>query len=95
LAEAGLRPGGQDPVAQVMWRRRRVDAVAYLYAIAAAKPRRIPAPAQRVAVGLALKARRTCPTCRRDAGYVIPRRLGVCVDCAERSGQLAPTEAAA
>jgi hypothetical protein len=70
-----------------MWRRRRVDAVAYLYAIAAAKPKRVPTPAQRVAVGLALKARRTCPACRRDAGYVIPRRLGVCLDCAEHSSQ--------
>lgn len=95
LATAGLRPGGQPIVAQIMWRRRRQDAVAYLYAICAAKPKRTPTPAQLVAVGLALKARRICPTCRLDAGYVIPRRYGVCVDCAERSGQLAPTSGVA
>jgi hypothetical protein len=91
LSAAGLRPGGQQPVAQIMWRQWRRDAVAYLYAVAAAKPKRIPTPAQLVAVGLALKARRTCPVCRVDAGYVLPRTFGVCVDCAERSGQLAPT----
>ncbi|MFE7036369.1 hypothetical protein ACFU9Y_39355, partial [Streptomyces sp. NPDC057621] len=27
-------------------------------------------------------ARRTCPACRRDAGYVIPISLGMCVPCA-------------
>jgi hypothetical protein len=91
LTAAGLRPGGQQPVAQVMWRQWRRDAVAYLYVVAAAKPKRTPTPAQLVAVGLALKARRTCPTCRRDAGYVLPRTLGVCVDCAEKTGQLART----
>jgi len=29
-----------------------------------------------------MRARRTCPTCRRDAGYVIPPTLGMCVTCA-------------
>ena len=95
LAASGLRPGGQEPVAQILWRRRRQDAVAYLYAVDAAKPKRTPTPAQLVAVGLALAARRTCPSCRRDAGYVIPRRFGVCVDCAERAGQLTPTDGVA
>ncbi|MFE3859465.1 NUDIX domain-containing protein [Streptomyces goshikiensis] len=28
-------------------------------------------------------ARRTCPACRRDAGYVIPAALGMCVACAD------------
>ncbi|MEW2489865.1 hypothetical protein [Streptomyces sp. NPDC048411] len=27
-------------------------------------------------------ARRTCPHCRTDAGYVIPPSLGMCVPCA-------------
>jgi hypothetical protein len=61
--------------------RRRKDAVAYLYSIAAAKPRRVPTPAQLEAVGKALTARRTCPTCRQDVGYCIPTSLGECVDC--------------
>jgi hypothetical protein len=86
LAAAGLRPGGQPIAAQIMWRRRRQDAVAYLYAVCAAKPKRTPSPAQLVAVGLALKARRICPTCRQDAGYVLPRRYGVCLDCADAAG---------
>lgn len=92
LADAGLRPGGQEPVAQIMWRQWRRDAVAYLYAVAAAKPKRTPTPAQLVAVGLALKARRTCPSCRTDAGYVLPRSLGVCVACAEAAGQLTSSD---
>jgi hypothetical protein len=29
-----------------------------------------------------MRARRTCPQCRQDAGYVIPSSLGVCVPCA-------------
>ncbi|MFJ3827814.1 hypothetical protein ACIPWI_07570 [Streptomyces sp. NPDC090046] len=49
LRAAGLRPGGQDVVAQL----ERANA-----------------------------ARRTCPACRTDAGYVIPASLGMCVPCA-------------
>ena len=42
LRALGLCPGGAGPVAQVLWMRRRKDAVAYLYSIAAAKPKRVP-----------------------------------------------------
>ncbi|MGW2546559.1 hypothetical protein ACWC5I_38230 [Kitasatospora sp. NPDC001574] len=28
-------------------------------------------------------ARRTCPACHRDAGYVIPRSLGTCWPCSQ------------
>ena len=31
LRALGLCPGGHEPVAQVLWMRRRKDAVAYLY----------------------------------------------------------------
>jgi hypothetical protein len=89
LAGQGLRPGGQPIAAQVMWRRRGRDAVAYLYEIARAKPRRVPSPAQLAALDKALAARRWCPACRRDVGYVLPARWGVCVPCAERVGQVA------
>jgi hypothetical protein len=92
LAEVGLRPGGQEPVAQLMWRSRRARArdgvrIALLYRIDLAMPRREPSAAQRAALARALAARMTC---RREAGgcgrqmeYVIPTRLGVCLDCAD------------
>ncbi len=81
LRALGLCPGGHEPVAQVLWMRRRKDAVVYLYSIAAARPKRVPTPAQLAAVGKALAARRRCPSCGRDAGYCIPTSLGECIDC--------------
>jgi hypothetical protein len=86
LAALGLRPGGQPVAGQIMWRQWRRDAVAYLYRIDKALPKRIPTPAQLVAVGKALAARRTCPHCRTDVGYVLPRHLGICLGCAEARG---------
>jgi hypothetical protein len=87
LTAAGLRPGGQPVVAQVMWRsRRRRVQVAYLYAIESAKPKRVASPAQVVALSRALAARRRCPDCGHDAGYVLPARWGVCLDCADLAG---------
>ncbi|MDL4772487.1 RRQRL motif-containing zinc-binding protein [Actinomadura xylanilytica] len=87
LAARGLRPGGQPVVAQVLWRSRRYNApggirAAYLYDERLALPKRVPTDRQRAALGKALAARRVCPDCRRDAGYVLPRHLGVCLDCA-------------
>lgn len=38
--------------------------------------------AQRAALAKALAARRFCPRCGTDAGYVLPRRLGCCLACA-------------
>lgn len=83
LAAAGLRPGGQDVVAQVLWRRWRGHGVAYLYDRRLARPKRVASPAQRAALAKAQAARRTCPRCERDVGYVLPRRLGCCLDCAD------------
>ena len=85
LAEQGLRPGGQPVTAQVMWRSPRRPsgaAVAYLYEIGAAKPKRTATQAQLAALGKALAARRRCPLCATDAGYVLARRLGTCNQCA-------------
>ncbi|MFF5255619.1 RRQRL motif-containing zinc-binding protein [Streptomyces leeuwenhoekii] len=83
LRALGLRPGGQDVAAQVERpRRRRGPLVAYLYRIDAAKPVRPMTPAKRAALAKANAARRTCPACRRDAGYVIPPSLGMCATCA-------------
>jgi hypothetical protein len=86
LAALGLRPAGQDIAAQVMWRQWRRDAVAYLYRIDLAAPKRVASPAVLAACQRALAARRTCPDCHLDVGYVLPQHLGVCLDCAERKG---------
>ncbi|MBD0423494.1 hypothetical protein H0H10_30800 [Streptomyces sp. TRM S81-3] len=83
LRALGLRPGGQDVAAQVERpRRRRGPLVAYLYRVDLAKPVRPMTPAKRAALAKANAARRTCPECRRDAGYVIPVSLGTCATCA-------------
>ncbi|MER7056659.1 RRQRL motif-containing zinc-binding protein [Streptomyces sp. NPDC000351] len=83
LRALGLRPGGQDVAAQVERpRRRREPLVAYLYRVEQAKPVRPMTPAKWTALDKANAARRVCPECRRDAGYVIPPTLGMCTPCA-------------
>ncbi|MGW3237127.1 RRQRL motif-containing zinc-binding protein [Streptomyces olivaceus] len=83
LRALGLRPGGQDVAAQVERpRRRREPLVAYLYRVEQAKPVRPMTPAKWAALAKANAARRICPECRRDAGYVIPLTLGMCTPCA-------------
>ncbi|WP_329312161.1 RRQRL motif-containing zinc-binding protein [Streptomyces sp. NBC_01262] len=85
LRARGLRPGGQGVAAQIMRRsrgRKSGVAVAYLYRIDRAKPVRPMTPAKWAAHAAAMTARRTCPDCKADAGYVIPTSLGMCVACA-------------
>ncbi|MEV3875283.1 RRQRL motif-containing zinc-binding protein [Streptomyces sp. NPDC049906] len=84
LRAAGLRPGGQDVAAELQRPRRRGRGplVAYLYRIDLAKPVRPMTPARSAALAKALRARRICPACGLDAGYVIPSALGTCVPCA-------------
>ncbi|MGW1985408.1 RRQRL motif-containing zinc-binding protein [Streptomyces collinus] len=87
LRERGLRPGGQDVAAQLERpRRRRPPLVAYLYRVDLAKPVRPMTPAKWAALAKANRARRICPACLRDAGYVIPAALGTCVPCAYPEG---------
>ena len=86
LRTAGLRPGGTDPVAELRWHSRKARAaggqrVAYLYDIARALPVRPMTPGRWRALAAAMAARRTCPACGRDRGYVIPTSLGTCVPC--------------
>ncbi|MFH8374771.1 RRQRL motif-containing zinc-binding protein [Streptomyces cyaneofuscatus] len=95
LRAAGLRPGGQDIAAQVLWHSRRYwrmgtspVRVAYLYRIDLAKAVRPMTPAKWAALAKANTARQVCPECRTDAGYRIPTSLGMCVTCAD-SPQLA------
>ena len=84
LRALGLRPGGQVIVAQVMRGNRRAGGtqVAYLYEVGRAKPVRPMTSRKGGALALAMLARRTCPACATDAGYVIPTSLGTCVACA-------------
>ncbi|MGW2325700.1 RRQRL motif-containing zinc-binding protein [Streptomyces sp. NPDC001700] len=83
LRAMDLRPGGQDVAAELQRpRRRRGPLVAYLYWIDRAKPVRPMTPARWAALAKANAARRICPACRRDAGYVIPPSLGMCTLCA-------------
>lgn len=82
LRARGLCPGGAGVVAQLMWKAGRRTRVAYFYDSRRAKPKRTPTPAQLEALAKANTARRTCPTCRIDKGYVIPTSLGECPDCA-------------
>jgi hypothetical protein len=79
LRAAGLRPGGQDIAAQILWRGGK--RVAYLYRADLAKPNRTATPAQLAAIGKALAARRTCPECGEIKDHYIPRRQGECFDC--------------
>ncbi|SRR6266568_7532347 len=90
LAAEGLRPGGQPPAGQVCWSSRRRSPgwrcrtrFALLYRVELALPRREPSLPQLVALAKADAARRTCPSCGATRGYVIPRSLGECLDCAE------------
>lgn len=83
LRAKGLRPGGQPVAAQLMWLSKLVRGprTAFLYRVDLAKPVRAMTPAKWSALAAAMLARRTCPLCRRDAGYVIPASLGCCVPC--------------
>lgn len=87
LRAAGLCPGRQPVVAQILWTHKKTTRVAYLYRIDLAKPKRNPTAAQLAAIGKALAARRTCGTCRKTKNYYIPRSLGECLDCAEGSNR--------
>ncbi len=81
LRAAGLRPGGADPVAEIRWRRGRRFAL--LYDTSRALPVRPMTTGRWRAHAAMMRARRTCPACRRDPGYVIPTSLGTCLPCAD------------
>ncbi|WP_327235973.1 hypothetical protein OG349_20475 [Streptomyces sp. NBC_01317] len=92
LRAQGLRPGGQAVAAQLLWHSNRYRRqgeppvrVAYLYRRDRAKPVRPMTPGRTAALAKAMLARRTCPECRTDRGYCIPRSLGMCVPCATPS----------
>ena len=94
LRERGLRAGGQPIQAQIVWKHRGPQRdkdgigrtsrrVAYLFSVADARPKRVATRAQRDAIGKALAARRTCPSCGLEKEYYISRSLGECNQCAD------------
>ena len=86
LAVMGLRPGSSHPDAQLMWRSRRARNgvhTAALYRISEAQPKDEFTEARARGLAAAMRARRTCPTCRQVFVYVIPTSLGECPACHE------------
>jgi hypothetical protein len=88
LRAQGLRPGGNEPVAELRWRSRKARhnggwRTAHLYDTTRAKPVRPMTPARWRAITAALRARRTCPACGHDPGYTLPTSLGTCLPCAD------------
>jgi hypothetical protein len=80
LRALGLRPGGQEPAGQLVWRRGA--RFAWLYRIDLAKPKRTATLAQERALDRAMAARQTCPTCLRRFHACLPlKTLGSCVEC--------------
>ncbi|MEU4216198.1 RRQRL motif-containing zinc-binding protein [Actinoplanes sp. NPDC026623] len=82
LRARGLCPGGNPVAAQVLCHGVGGTRAAYLYRLDLARPQRAATPAVLAALAKAMRARRTCPTCRRVRPYVIPRSLGECLSCA-------------
>jgi hypothetical protein len=82
LRTRGLRPGGQQPAAQILWKHAGRRRVAYLYLVCLALPKRTATPAQLIAIGKALTARMTCGACGSVHEYCMPKSTGVCNECA-------------
>lgn len=88
LRAQGLRPGGQDPVAQLVWRSKKAwrtggRRYAWLYDAALALPVRPMTPGRWRALAAANRARRICPACGLEQPYTIATSLGACVPCAD------------
>ncbi|MFI8007941.1 RRQRL motif-containing zinc-binding protein [Streptomyces sp. NPDC086010] len=90
LRALGLRPGGQDVVAQLRCRAcltkpaRTCTRMAYLYRIDLALPVRPMTLAKEAALDKAMAKRSTCPKCRRRFHYCLPlRTIGSCLECSE------------
>ncbi|WP_329564376.1 ferrous iron transport protein A (plasmid) [Streptomyces uncialis] len=97
LRAMGLRPGGQDPVAEVETRGPKNG---LLYEIAKARPVRPMTLAKEFALDRAMAARQTCGTCRRRYFFVLPTSLKSCLEChdgtpADPSSYTAPPAPAA
>ncbi|MGW2353676.1 RRQRL motif-containing zinc-binding protein [Actinacidiphila glaucinigra] len=82
-----LRPGGNEPVAQLRCRRclgltRVCTRMAWLYRVDLALPVRPMTPAKAAALDRAMAARQTCPSCLRRYTFALPlKTLGSCLEC--------------
>lgn len=83
LRDLGLRPGGQDPVAQLAWASRSRCGgardgyrIAWLYYTHLARPVRPMTPAKERALARAYLARCTCTECGLLHEYCLPTSLG-------------------
>lgn len=94
LRAAGLRPGGQDPVALLYFRHLPActTVLAELFQIEHAKPVRPMTPAKQAALNRALTARRTCRACGETGPGELPRPERVCEPCRYRHGHLDPAD---
>ncbi|WSS24405.1 hypothetical protein OG519_16090 [Streptomyces sp. NBC_01190] len=86
LRQHGLSAAGAEVVAEIHWRSRKARhcggwRIAYLYDPATARPVQPMTPGRWRSHAAMMRARRTCPTCRMDRGYVIPTSLGECWPC--------------
>lgn len=89
LNARGLSHHRAEVVAELRWRSRKARRtggwrVAYLYDPATARPLQPMTPGRWRAHAAMMRARRTCPLCRIDQGYVISRSLGTCRPCSTR-----------
>ena len=75
-------PGGQPIAARILWCGVGGARAACLSRLDLARPKRTATAAQLRALAAAMRARRTCPTCRQVRPYRIPRSLGECLTCA-------------
>ncbi|WP_051743027.1 RRQRL motif-containing zinc-binding protein [Kitasatospora sp. MBT66] len=81
LRAVGLRPGGQEPAAQVVCRGGL--RFGYLYRRSLALPVRPMTAARWRSHQRMMLARRTCPLCRAVGESCIPTSLGCCLECAD------------
>ena len=88
LTDMGLRPGGQDIAAQMIFHRG--ERVAYLYRVDLALPKRVPTLRQEEALDRAMAARQTCPLCGIRWPICLPlKTLGSCLGCYEQQAAAA------
>jgi hypothetical protein len=81
LRAEGLRPGGQLPAGQMIWRHRGRRRVAYLYLRSLALPVTPMTPAMWARHHAMMAARQTCKRCDGMRSYCMPQS-GICNECA-------------
>lgn len=82
-APHGLSPGGQDPVALLVFRHHRPyrrETVAELFSVERARPK-VRTAARMRNLACAERALRTCVDCAREHGYRMPTSTRQCWDC--------------